>query len=297
MEKLMKFRVLGIISVLLLSFTIGCSLLSDQEDDLAKRGKAVVVFKLTDAPFPADLVAEANITINWIKLLKEPDEGMDDDDEEMDENPDVILIELEEPLTFNLLDLRNGITAPLAEVEVDAGVYREIRLHVIDAGILLKDGSEFDLKVPSGDASGLKIKIKPSLVLEGGSFAEVLFDFDVSRSFVMRGHINHLGKGKINGFIFKPVVRAIAHVQTESGEINGIVTDGEEDPIENAMLTLISGEDTITSARTDEEGFYAMIGILPGDYNLVCQKETLSVAAEVTVKKGEVTLQNFILVP
>jgi len=133
--------------------------------------------------------------------------------------------------------------------------------------------------------------------LEEGSFAEVLFDFDVSCSFVMRGNINHLGKGKIDGFIFKPVVRAIAHVQTESGEINGVVTGDEENPIENAMLTLISGEDTITSARTGEEGFYAMLGILPGDYNLVCEKDTQTAEAEVTVEKGKVSVKNFILAP
>jgi hypothetical protein len=63
-------------------------------------------------------------------------------------------------------------------------------------------------------------------------------------------------------------------VQTESGEINGVVTGDEENPIENAILILISGEDTIASALTGEEGFYAMIGILPGDYNLVCKKDT-----------------------
>jgi hypothetical protein len=35
--------VLGLILVMLLAFTIGCSLFSDQEDDLAKRRKAGVV--------------------------------------------------------------------------------------------------------------------------------------------------------------------------------------------------------------------------------------------------------------
>lgn len=297
MKKLELFKTFGILIVLLLSFTFGCSLLTDQEDDLAKRGKGLVVFKLTDAPFPADLVAEANITIDWIKLMKVSEDEWDEEGEEMEENPDVILLELEEPLTINLLELSNGITTTLGEIEVDPGIYTQIRMHVIDAGILLKDGSEFDLKIPSGDASGLKIKINPSLVMEEGTLAEVLLDFDVSRSFVMRGNINHLGKGKIDGFIFKPVIRAVAHVETESGEINGVVTDGEDNLIENALLSLVQEEDTITSALTYENGFYAMIGILPGDYTLVCEKGTLKAETEVTVKKGEVTVANFVLKP
>jgi hypothetical protein len=298
MKKLRLLKTLGIISVLLLSFTFGCSLMSDQDDDLAKRGKGLVVFKLTDAPFPADLVAEANITIDWVKLMKVSENDTDVEGEgEPEENPDVILLELEEPVTFNLLELSNGITTTLGEIEVDPGVYTQIRMHVIDAGILLKDGSVFDLKIPGGDASGLKIKINPSLVMEEGTLAEVLLDFDVSRSFVMRGNINHLGKGKINGFIFKPVIRAVAHVQTESGEINGVVADVEENPIENALLSLVQEEDTITSARTDEKGFYAMIGILPGEYSLVCKKDALKAEVEVTVKKGEVSVENFVLKP
>ncbi len=212
-------------------------------------------------------------------------------------NPSSVRLELEEETTFNLLELSNGVTAVLAEEDIPNGVYKEIRLHVVDAGIVMDDeeGTEYDLKVPSGNASGLKIKLDPSLEVEGGAYAEVLLDFDVSRSFVMRGNMKH-GKGKVNGFIFKPVVRAVAHVQTTAGDISGNVTDGEENPVENALLTLVEGEDTITSANTDEEGFYAMMGILPGDYSLILNIDDEDVeTTSVSVVAGESSEQDFVV--
>jgi len=149
------------------------------------------------------------------------------------------------------------------------------------------------LKVPSGDASGLKIHLNPPLEVVDEADAEILIDFDVSRSFIMQGNLHH-GVGKVKGFIFKPVVRAVAHVQTETGKVSGTVKDEEGDEIENALLTLIEGtDDTITSARTDDDGFYRMTGILPGDYLLVCSKEDEDATADITVEAGEETGQDF----
>jgi hypothetical protein len=255
---------------------------------LNSKGKATVVFKITDAPFPASQVEEAYVTVDWIKLLKA---GMEEDfneEETESEEASFVLVELEEPATFNLLELRNGLTEVMAEIELPAGSYTEIRLHVTDAGIILKDGKNFPLKIPSGDASGLKLKMTPKLTLEDGDYAEVLCDFDVSRSFVMKGNINN-----IQGFIFKPVVRVVAHVETEAGEISGTVTGADDNPLENASLTLLKGEEEVTTALTSEEGFYAMIGILSGKYTLKLVVGEIIKTVEVTVKAGKVTTKDF----
>lgn len=305
MKTQLKFKMHGLITLLFIGFLMGCQDLSETENnlDLENKGKGTVVIKMTDAPFPSSLVAEANVTIDWIKLYRNTademeEEGDGENEEEMENDLSVVLVEFDEPLTFNLLELSNGVTATLAEVDVSAGTYHEIRMHVIDAGIILNDGTEFDLKVPGGSASGLKIKINPPLEIDGGSFAEVLLDFDVSRSFVMRGNINHLGKGKINGFIFKPVIRAVAHVQTTTGEISGTVTDFTDTPVEDALLTLIADGDTVTSSITSEEGNFVMIGIPAGDYSLVCAKEGyVSQDSSLSVAAGQTTEQNFVLVP
>lgn len=301
MRKFMNFKTLGILMLFFVGTFMACSELPETDlensEDLngSGNGKGTVVFKITDAPFPADLVAEANITIDWIKLLKSSDdaeEGEEENGGEEGENSSDVLIQLEEAVTYNLIELSNGQTAIMAEMEIPSGVYKEIRLHVIDAGIVLKDGSEYDLKVPSGNSSGLKIKVEPALEVEDGVNSEVLFDFDVSRSFVMRGNLKNL-----QGFIFKPVVRAVAHGQTTTGEINGIVSDSEENPVENASLYLIAGEDTITSALSNEAGFYAIIGIPAGDYilSLNFNDDEYVENVDVSVEAGAITEQNFVI--
>ncbi len=274
--------------LLLTGLVMSCNNLSEDEIGMEGKGTGTVVFKITDAPFPVDLVEEANVTIDWIKLLKYPSEEMVEESTVEDE---VILIELDEPATFNLIELRNGLTATMADMEVPAGAYAEIRLHVIDAGILLKDGSVFNLKVPSGSASGLKIKLGSALDVVEGAEAEVLFDFDLSRSFVMQGNSKN-----IQGFIFKPVVRAVANVQTETGIISGTVLDQDENPVAGASLTLIKDEEVITTANPmEEDGYYSMVGILPGTYNMLLEIGEYSEEIAVTVEATDETILNFVV--
>jgi hypothetical protein len=288
MKKILRLTGIAVLAILVSGFIISCQ--DNDKDDLGldSKGKATVVFKITDAPFPASQVEEAYVTVDWIKLLKAGMEEEFNEEETESEEASFVLVELEEPATFNLLELRNGLTAVMAEMELPAGSYTEIRLHVLNAGIILKDGTSFPLKIPSGDASGLKLKMTPELTLEDGDYAEVLCDFDVSRSFVMQGNINN-----IQGFIFKPVVRVVAHVETEAGEISGTVTGADDSPVENASLTLLKGEEEVTTALTSEEGFYAIIGILPGEYTLKLVVGEIIKTVEVTVEAGKVTIKDF----
>jgi len=295
MKQLFKSRLLGIVLLFTaMGLVTGCSQ-TDDSDFETEPGNGYVVLKLTDAPFPAGEVAEANITVDWIQMLRYDGEN-EEEGQEIHESDSVhVLFDLDGEITYNLLDLNNGVTAILSEQEVPAGDYDEIRMHIVDANIMLKDSTVYDLKVPSGNASGLKIKLNPFLSVEDGSYAEVLLDFDVSRSFVVRGN---LSKGKVNGFIFKPVVRAVANVQTTTGQIEGTVSDTTDALLQDALLTLLSGEDTVITAITDSVGFYAMIGIAPGDFTLVCVKDDFEEQEkEVTVQKGVVTEQDFELVP
>ncbi len=286
MMTFMKTRLFALITILSAGLLAGCNDLTEDLDQGKEKGngKGTVVVKITDAPFPADMVAEANVTIDWIKLLK--NDGNDND------SLSSVLIELEDIMTVNLLTLSNGVTEILAETDVPAGTYKEIRLHITDAGIMLKDSTVFDLKVPGGDASGLKIKIKPALEIVEDMTSEVLLDFDVSRSFVLRGNMKH-GYDKVVGFIFKPVVRAVASAVT--AEIYGTVTDTTDAIIENALLTLLSGTDTVTTALTDSIGLYRIIGILPGEYSLTCEKDSFvtQTVTELDVSSGESIEQNF----
>lgn len=289
-------RFWGLLGLIFFGLIIGCEENGpENEEELLKSGK--IVFKITDAPFPSELVAEANITVDWVSLKADSLNVDIDEDDEM-ENPDFYFIELAEDSSFNLLELSNGITALLGEVVVPAGHYKEIRMHIKDAEVILTDGSVYDLKIPSSNASGLKIKINPSLFLNEGEIVELLLDVDVSRSFIVRGNLNHpKGKNNVKGFIFKPVIRAVP--QFVSGQISGVVSDTSNVVLENAFLALLDNEDTVTTALTSAEGFYSIIGIPAGNYSLSCNKEGYiqNISDNIEIKAGDFIEENFNLIP
>ena len=285
----------GVITLLLLGMIMGCQENLQEEPDAAMQKSGKVIIRITDAPFPSELVSEANVTIDWVKL------GMADTEDEVEgdaeEQEGFHLIELNEALTFNLLELSNGVTAVLAEAEIPAGEYNEVRLHITNAGIILEDGSEYDLKIPSGHSSGLKVKVSPNISISGGGVAEILLDFDVSRSFVAKGNYNSkTGKNNIKGFNFKPVVRAVN--QSTTGQISGLINDDSETLLENALVALISEGDTISTALTDTDGFYALIGVPAGSYTVAGSKDgyTGQIVEDVLVVAGNITEQHFMLV-
>lgn len=57
-----------------------------------------------------------------------------------------------------------------------------IRVHVVDARIMLTGGNDYDLRIPSGSSNGLKIKIEPAISTGEGQTSDVLLDFDISKS-------------------------------------------------------------------------------------------------------------------
>ena len=272
------------ISIIFLALVAGFITSCQTDDGLSSNGKGTVKILLTDAPFPSGQVAEANITIDKIEINKTGD-------------TDEFIVLSEETKTFNLLDLRNGITAELAEVELEDGTYNQIRMRIVDANIVLNDeaGPVFDLKIPSGTSSGLKIMIKNGLVVTEGSLSSVLLDFDVSQSFIVQG--NPKTKVGIKGFIFKPVVRAVVEAQT--GSIEGTVSTGENVKIADAIVEIYQDQTLVTSALADEDGYYAAIGLPSGEYKVKCLVDGYAAfeAEDVPVVANEATKVDILLQP
>lgn len=287
-----------VFSIIFLAFALlyGCNGWFGNEDAGEKSAKVTV--GLTDAPFPHDAVEQVNISVDWIKF-KLAEDGEDDSQETddsggSDDNSEYIKLEVNQ--TFNLLELGNGKTEILGEVEIPAGEYREIRMHVTSAKIKLKDvAEEMDIKIPSGSSSGLKIKLTPNLLITEGEEYQIILDFDVSRSFLSKGK----GKdGKITGFMFKPVIRATN--VANSGSLSGTVKEKEKENsmIKNAHIYVLSPadvKDTIATGKTDKDGFYKIIGIPAGQYNVNCEKEEFATASKtaVEIKVLETTELNF----
>jgi len=274
----MKNRVLFWVIVFFLPF-FGCDIsVLDNDPDL-EYGRLYI--HLTDAPFPFDIVEEANITISRVELFNESDTTDDN-----------FITIFEDTAIFNLLDLRNGVTECLLETEVPVGNYNTLRVYVIEAGILLVDQKTYDLKVPSGEQTGIKVKIEPGIKVLTGLSSEILLDFDVSKSFVLNGNTNK--PDGIKGFIFKPVVRAVNY--TSAGSIAGTVIDPSASVLPN-MEVWIETDTVLTTSYTNAEGVYGIIGIPAGTYSIYATGEGYDTASytNVEVVEGNMMIKNFTL--
>jgi hypothetical protein len=238
---------------------------------------------VTDAPFPIDMIESASVTITKVEVRRVSDTISDG-------NPFITVTE--ESFTMNLLELRNGITEELPRIEVPAGKYDLVRLYVEDAELKVKDGGTFNLKIPSGKQTGIKVFINPAIVVEGGLSSELLLDFDLARSFVIRGTFN--SPHGINGFLFKPVIRAVNN--STAGRIIGMVTDTSKVKIKSALVWLT--KDTVMAQTfTDTLGHYAFIGVPAGKYSLFATKEKYDTVSwkDVNVVAGNLTVKDFML--
>lgn len=291
----MKFKLFT--SALLVVFTVFISC-TDNDDKNSDYGRLSV--KLTDAPFPHDLVAEANVTIFKIEARSK---GEMDINSNVDENSDFsmeteekssFIILMEEEIEVNLLDLTNGVTKNLVDLDVPVGTYDLVRVYVKGVNVVLTDGSTFDLKVPSGEQTGIKIFIKPGLVVNGGLSADLLLDFDVSKSFVAKGDGSNFEN--ITGFNFKPVIKACN--MSTSGTLSGMVTTLQDEGLEGAQVAVFAADTLNTTTFTDADGKYMVMGLLAGSYDVEVELDTykMETVTDIEIVAGNITSQDFILV-
>jgi hypothetical protein len=273
---IMKKSIIAILAVLFVVVFAGC-------DKAHDNGTGRLVVKITDAPFPIENVEYATVKITKVELRKEGDCNCD-------ESPFVTVWEGSE--IFNLLELRNGVVEELADLEIPQGVYDLVRIYVDEAALKVRDGDEYAVKVPSGKQTGIKVFIEPGINVAGGISAELLLDFDLSRSFVMRGNIQH--PEKFNGFIFKPVVRAVNN--SIAGRLEGIVKDTESVRIKSARV-YVKQDTTIVSSVADTLGHYEVIGLPEGLYSVSAVQDGYDsvVVDDVSILSGNRTIRDFIL--
>ncbi len=268
---------LGLLAIAGILVSAGCQ---KTDDGNINDQKGTLVIKLTDAPFPVDMVDSANVRIVKVEIR----EACDCDE---DGYPFFTLFEESDPEVFNLLDLRDGITADLVEMQIEPGSYDLIRIYVDEVGLKVKDGESYSLKVPSGAQTGIKVFMEPALQVVGGLTSEIVLDFDLDRSFVLKGNMNT--PAGIKGFNFKPVIKAINN--TTHGTVAGHVINSDTAIYEAAVWI---EEDTV---YTDEEGYYSISGLPAGPYDISATYEgfdTVKVEG-LEIVAGNLTVQDFTL--
>ncbi|MBD1397419.1 DUF4382 domain-containing protein [Pontibacter sp. JH31] len=212
---------------------------SSCDSDTEGTGTAKMEVRMTDAPGDYE---EVNVDIRSVQIHKE-----DTESESGWQTLDQI-----NPGVYNLLDFANGKDTLLASANLPVGTISQIRLVLGDNNSLkLKNGSVVNLKTPSGQTSGLKLKLNAELV-EDVTYV-VLLDFDAAKSIVARGN------GQYN---LKPVVRTIT--QAIAGGIKGKVTPAEYKP----GIYVISAQNDTIGGFANEAGDFLIKGIKAGTYTV-----------------------------
>lgn len=167
------------------------------------------------------------------------------------------------PAKVNLMDLTNGQDTLLGNVELEAGQrVSQVRLILGDENyLLLADGSEVNIKTPSGQTSGLKIDIQSDVTLTSGY--KVMIDFDAEKSVVAKGN---------GGFSLKPVIRG--YIVANTSNIVGHIT-----PVNVPYKVMaVRGIDTfLTVSDTLRANFFMLHGLTSGTYSIKFLNSTDSI--------------------
>jgi hypothetical protein len=281
--------------------TFGIAACSDSSGTAT--GSGTLTVRMTDAPFPFSDVARVDVFVVRVDArTSEPTDA-----EASDESDQRGWTTVASPNTsINLLDLAGGKTENLGTTTLATGTYDGFRL-IIDpskSSMTLNDGSQPAIQFPSAGHSGIKINLdKPITLTENGSV--MTLDFDVGRSFVMRGN------NAKNGFNFRPVIRAVAEDITGSvaGSVRANSATGPAVPdatvevlTDGSLLTDADPTHIVRTTSTDANGNFRVAFLLPGTYVLRATPPTTSgfkpalLAGGLTVATGTETANQIIVV-
>lgn len=230
-----------------------------------------VTVQLTDAPGDYE---EVNLVVTGVSIHR----GDDEDSGGWES------LTLDSTTVYDLLELRNGVFAQLAEGDVPAGHYTQIRLHLGAGSNVVIDGTTHSLTVPSGMQSGYKLVGEFDVPAGGG--VELTLDFDAARS------IHRTGNGR---YMLRPTVRVIVNQVATTGNIIGhLLPEGVD-----ATIYAISGPDTVQTTVAGADGRFDLAALLPGSYSVAIHPEAayrdttltdVAVSAGATTDVGDVEL-------
>lgn len=169
------------------------------------------------------------------------------------------------PQVVDVLQYVNGKSALLVSEDFAPGDLKEIRLILgPDSYVVGRDGQRYDLKTPSGQSSGIKLKLDKATLRQRETF-QLLLDFDVARSIVERGNWDP-SKDKKERYLLKPVIRVVA--QDLRGGISGTVVPAAALPQILAIRTSgLLAPDTV-STMADASGRFLISALPAGTYRV-----------------------------
>jgi hypothetical protein len=151
---------------------------------------------------------------------------------------------------YNLLNLSNGADTLLANSDILDGTISQIRLHLGTNNTIVASGSTYNLDVPSGSSSGIKINFKDTI--EPGIDKPIWIELNAEKSII------NTGSGK---YQLKPVLRA--YTSSNTGSIKGKVN-----PIESIPYIFLNTGSEIISTTAAKNGAFVLSGIPVGKYTI-----------------------------
>jgi len=224
------FTLIGITALLITS--------CQKDSDLNETKQGTLHLSITDAPIDAYDITGVFITFTGIEYNQ--DETW------------MVLEEFDGPMTLNLLELTDGISAQMGSFELPAGTITQLRFMLeapemgygshTNPGCYLEfgDGTTQPLFVPSGAQTGYKAVGEFIIPAQGDIY--ITADFDVRKSVVVAGN-----SGK---FILKPTIRLV--VEDRSGEIDGTLLNMDDETEGLGYLVYIYDADAYDESEADE---------------------------------------------
>jgi len=234
----MKMKKKHVYLTLGIALTGLCTFISCDKNDESMGGTTKVEIRMTDAPGNFDAI---NLNVKEIVLMS------GNKSYTFAASADV----------FNILDFKIGTSSPdilVATGEMPSGDITEIRLVLDDNGnTIVVNGVEQEIKTPSGQSSGWKVKLIENPILTPGATYTLVLDFDAAKSIV------ETGNGK---YLLKPVVRGLT--AATSGLISGTVQPLESHP----EVLVINGTDTVGTIADPLTGAFTIGGLGAGNYSV-----------------------------
>ncbi len=132
---------------------------------------------------------------------------------------------------YNLLDLQNGITELIASAQINLDEIHQVRFVLGEQNSVVAGGQTHELKIPSGNESGLKINV--CLDLTGVTEYDLILDWDAAKSVHVTGNGLYIMKPAID--VVNPDAQCLdAEGEGESEEEE---TEEEEEEEENSTET------------------------------------------------------------
>jgi len=257
-------------------------------------GSGTISLAATDAPFEFDIVEEASIRVDRVTAHNSAD----------DDGGFITLYD-GTPITLVLSDLRNGVVQTLPEGAAPAGNYRQFRLRVVGARLVLVNGNVYTtedgtIHLTSQDTSGFKVFVDPPIEVEAGHRTTVLLDFDLTHTFHPIPANDPLTADR---YSFHPVIHAtnLAHAGAVQGTVSQDDGSGGSEPAASTTVYVFAPGQTdpdaaVATTGSDAQGGYAVLGLEPGTYDVAAVKGSASARIDgVTVTAGSIAQVDLLL--